>query len=422
MFGGVFICYRPEDSAGFARLINDRLANRLGRDSVFFQGDYLQTRGGFADILSEGVGKCDALIAVIGKNWVSAADTNYERRLDNPDDFVRIEIETALNRGVRVIPVLVDGATMPRREDLPDSLQKLRRRQAIEISEARFDADVESLTHTLSLLAEELRRRDTTDAESGVPKEREKREAGEASEKTERVQQPAAVEGTRALEEHRAREAAEAEREMQEPEKREAEAGDLGERATRPRYYVSYARSDGSDPNRERDVDRLCEEARRRGISVLRDKKDLRHGELISDFMKQLGEGDKVFIFLSDKYLKSPYCMFELFELWRNSKQNKADFLRHVRVFTIDGVKIADSTNRLEYTKIWKLNRDGLRRAIDDIGWEEVGERAIEEYFRMKTFTSQVSDLLAVFADVLQAKTLEEFLEYGLDEQSPPLH
>jgi len=86
-----------------------------------------------------------------------------------------------------------------------------------------------------------------------------------------------------------------------------------------------------------------------------------------------------------------------------------------VHVFSIDGVKIADSADRLEYTKVWKLNRDGLKQAINDVGWEEVGLRAIEEYFRMKTFTSEVSDVLAVFADVVQARTLEDFINHGFD-------
>ena len=97
-----------------------------------------------------------------------------------------MEIEAALQRGIRVIPVLVDGATMPRREDLPDSLQKLRRRQAIEISHNRFDSDVERLTHALSLIEEELRQRDAAEAERAAREEPE-RVAAEAAEKAQRL-------------------------------------------------------------------------------------------------------------------------------------------------------------------------------------------------------------------------------------------
>jgi hypothetical protein len=160
MSGGVFICYRREDSAGFAGRIYDRLVQGLGRDNVFIDVDNIEPGLDFVEVLSERLGKCDALIALIGRDWISSTVKGDRRRIDDPHDFVRIEIEAALDRSVRLIPVLVDGATMPRREELPDSLQKLRHRQAIEISHNRFDSDVERLTRALSLIQQELRRRE----------------------------------------------------------------------------------------------------------------------------------------------------------------------------------------------------------------------------------------------------------------------
>ena len=157
MTGGVFISYRRDDSGGFAGRIYDRLANRLGRDNVFFDVDAIPPGRDFTEVLSERVGNCDALLAVIGKRW--SADSQNRRRLYDPEDFVRIEIEAALSRNVPVIPVLVDGATMPRPEDLPDSLSKLLRRQAVEISHARFDSDAERLTQALSQIEDETRQR-----------------------------------------------------------------------------------------------------------------------------------------------------------------------------------------------------------------------------------------------------------------------
>ncbi len=221
MSGGVFICYRREDSAGFARLIYDRLTTKLGRDNVFFDVDNTPVGVDFVDILSERVGKCDALIAVIGKTWVSSADIHSRRRLDDPNDFVRIEIEAALDRNTRVIPVLVDGAAMPRPEDLPDSLKKLARRHGIEISHTRFDSDVERLTRALSLLEEELRQREA--AERAAREERGRREAAEAAEKAEQARRLAEAEAARwAEEERRAKEAAEAQRAREQRERREA--------------------------------------------------------------------------------------------------------------------------------------------------------------------------------------------------------
>jgi TIR domain len=158
MSGGVYISYRREDSAGFARLIYDRLTRRLDPDRIFFDFASIQPGQDFVEVLTSRVRACDALVAVIGKNWISSVDENNQRRLDDSHDFVRIEIEAALKSDVRVIPALVDGATMPRREDLPDTLEKLRRRQAIEISHSRFDSDVERLTRALVLLEEERRK------------------------------------------------------------------------------------------------------------------------------------------------------------------------------------------------------------------------------------------------------------------------
>ncbi len=117
--GGVFISYRREDSGGFAGRIYDRLVSRLGRDSVFFDVDAIPPGRDFVDALSERVGRCDALVAIIGKQWVSSVDAADRRRLDDPHDFVRVEIEAALQRDVPVIPVLVDGPRRRRRRICP---------------------------------------------------------------------------------------------------------------------------------------------------------------------------------------------------------------------------------------------------------------------------------------------------------------
>jgi hypothetical protein len=177
--GGVFISYRREDSAGFARLIYDRLTKRLERANVFIDVDNIEPGLDFVEILSERVAKCDTLVAIIGRDWISTVDKDNRRRLDDPQDFVRIEIGAALERGVRVIPVLVEGAAMPAPDDLPDGLKKLARRQAIEISHTRFDSDVERLTSALELVEEELHRRAAAQAELATRDARQKREADE---------------------------------------------------------------------------------------------------------------------------------------------------------------------------------------------------------------------------------------------------
>jgi NTE family protein len=111
-------------------------------------------------VLSERVGKCDALVAVIGRDWISS---DNQRRLADRHDFVRIEIAAALERNVRVIPVFVEGAGMPNREKLPHALQKFSRREGIDLSHANFDSDVRRLIRVLSSLAEENRQREESD-------------------------------------------------------------------------------------------------------------------------------------------------------------------------------------------------------------------------------------------------------------------
>jgi glycosidase len=181
-------------------------------------------------------------------------------------------------------------------------------------------------------------------------------------------------------------------------------------------WYVSYAWADESDVTREEKVDKLCEDAKKRGVSIVRDKTTLSRGDRISEFMNKIGEGDRIFIFLSEKYLHSPYCMFELFEIWRNNRQDKAEFLRHVRFFTVDGAKIGKPDEWLNYTKFWQHERDRLREKIESVGWRDAGEEAIRAFRNMETFAGKISDVLALFADVVQPRAFDEFLTYGFED------
>lgn len=135
---GVFISYRREDTAGYSGRIYDHFRDRFGEKNVFIDVDTIQPGEDFVQVIEEKVGACDALVAVIGKQWVSALDEVGKRRLDDPHDFVRLEITAALARNVRVIPVLVGGAHMPRLEELPEALAGLLRRNAIELSDSGF--------------------------------------------------------------------------------------------------------------------------------------------------------------------------------------------------------------------------------------------------------------------------------------------
>jgi hypothetical protein len=146
----VFISYRREDSAGHAGRLFDRISNHFGnRIKIFMDIDSIAPGEDFISVIESAVGSCDVLVAVLGRDWLNITDEAGKRRLDNPNDFVRVEIATALNRNVRVIPVLVQDATMPRQEQLPEPLAKLSRRNALELSDARWQYDVDQLIKTI---------------------------------------------------------------------------------------------------------------------------------------------------------------------------------------------------------------------------------------------------------------------------------
>ncbi|HEV2687606.1 MAG TPA: toll/interleukin-1 receptor domain-containing protein, partial [Bryobacteraceae bacterium] len=146
---GVFISYRREDASAYAGRLYDHVSARFGAERVFMDIDTIRPGDDFVQVISDRVAACDSLIAVIGKNWLSCRDSNGRRRLDNPNDYVRIEIASALQRNVRVIPALFDGAAMPSASDLPPDLAPLARRNAIEISNTLFRPSVERLIQTL---------------------------------------------------------------------------------------------------------------------------------------------------------------------------------------------------------------------------------------------------------------------------------
>src|SRR5688500_14547198 len=109
----------------------------------------------FAEAINRAVASCDVLIALIGRGWVQATDSDGHRRLDDPDDFVRREIESALAQGVVVVPASVQGAEIPRAQELPPSLAPLTRRQGFELSDTGWQDDVGRLIRRLEAVARE---------------------------------------------------------------------------------------------------------------------------------------------------------------------------------------------------------------------------------------------------------------------------
>lgn len=149
------------------------------------------------------------------------------------------------------------------------------------------------------------------------------------------------------------------------------------EKPAEPEWYVSYAWGDDKTPEgraREQVVDRLCAAANERGRRILRDKEVLGLGESISRFMRRIGAGDRVFVILSGKYLRSPHCMFELSEIWRTSRQEGGAFLDRVRVYALPDAKIWDPLDWTDHAIYWKEQHDALDSRAQQHGATILGE------------------------------------------------
>src|SRR5689334_11537579 len=235
--GRIFISYRREDTAYPAGWLYDLLASHFARSQLF--KDPIEDLGDdFVEVITTAVASCDVLLVLIGDRWLTVTGQDGRRRLDNPDDFVRLEIEAALARDVRVIPILVEGARMPRADELPASLSKLARRQALELSPSWFDVGTERLLRVLERTIKEAQEQARRQVEEAAQRQAEEtahlrlpawaaqREAEEAARRQaeEAAQREAEEAAQREAEEAAQREAEEAaQREAEEAARRQAE-------------------------------------------------------------------------------------------------------------------------------------------------------------------------------------------------------
>ncbi|MGE5261695.1 MAG: TIR domain-containing protein [Actinomycetota bacterium] len=155
MAGNIFINYRRDDDAGFTQALYSRLEQAFSPERLFMDIDNIAPGLDFVQVLNDEVARCDVVIAVVGKNWLSVTDETGARRLDNPEDFVRIELESALAHKKRVIPVLVNDARMPRSTELPEAMRAFARCNAVRLTHERFRADVVGLIKSLEQVLSE---------------------------------------------------------------------------------------------------------------------------------------------------------------------------------------------------------------------------------------------------------------------------
>ena len=181
---GIFLSYRREDAAPYARLIQIACRERFPAARVFRDLDSIEAGQDFVKVIGDAVGASTVLVALIGSQWATLADERGRRRLDDSDDFVRFEIRTAFERDVRVIPVLVGGARPFRLQELPAELQQLARLHAFELSHNRYQQDADKILDLIQQVLDNAATRRAAE-KAGLPNlellARTAEEAGEAN-------------------------------------------------------------------------------------------------------------------------------------------------------------------------------------------------------------------------------------------------
>jgi internalin A len=169
--------------------------------------------------------------------------------------------------------------------------------------------------------------------------------------------------------------------------------------------FISYAWGDSGPQGRERAevVDRLCSQVRGWGYELVRDQDHLRWGELISDFMKLLSSGDRVIVVLSEKYLRSVYCMTELYGIWVQSRNEKQDFLRRIVPVTLADARVGSIRDRVGHARYWKGEVEALKDCVAEMSRDD-----FQQWRKMNEWAIHVSEILGYLADTLQPFSFEQ--------------
>jgi internalin A len=202
---------------------------------------------------------------------------------------------------------------------------------------------------------------------------------------------------------------------------KEVEIKPVPEPSTKTEYYVSYAWNDDTpgSPEREAFVDQLCAAAEKKGIEIIRDKTAMRYGDRISKFMSRIAGGDRIFIVLSDKYLKSAYCMHELFDVWRNCKEDPDAFIAKTRVFELPCAKISTPLDRAQYAIYWRKKFGEMETIVKEHGQLVLSDDDNADYRLMTRFENETANILKLVKDILRPRSFDEFMDYGFDDPPP---
>lgn len=166
------------------------------------------------------------------------------------------------------------------------------------------------------------------------------------------------------------------------------------------KIYFSYAWDDSYNENsREQEVDNLYKILSDKGFDVRRDKMNIGYKDLISEFMEEIGESQNIIVALSDKYLKSPYCMFELYEIYRNSKQKKKEFIKKIYPIHLEKLNLKDPITLKNYLEYWENKQHNWEDLIKT-QTSNIGNETFSEYRKIKDILANFSEIIAFIMDI----------------------
>jgi internalin A len=177
---------------------------------------------------------------------------------------------------------------------------------------------------------------------------------------------------------------------------------------------------DATEPDKIAAVQQFIAEAKRRSIPIRQDKSELGWGDSLTKFMDRLAQGQKIFVILSNAYLRSPYCTYELFKIWQNCAKNEDTLTSRVRIYLHPGLKIFTEAERLEYFRFWKSKYLELKQVWDEVGAEHMPENDLRRYQAVKDFYGDVMKILGTVSDRLQPKDWDAFINYSFDDTPAP--
>jgi internalin A len=185
-------------------------------------------------------------------------------------------------------------------------------------------------------------------------------------------------------------------------------------------YYVSYAWGDDTEEGEEREglVDRLCQAAEARHKVIIRDKAAMKIGDRISIFMDRIGKGavnGRVCIVLSEKYLKSAYCMHELFDVWRHCREDGAAFVERTRVFVLPSAKISTPIERAQYVIHWQARFKETDALVKKHGQFVLSDKDNAEFRLMSRFVSETANVLQLVQDILRPRSFDDYVSHVFD-------